>query len=243
MDNKFNGRVTSEIFKDLSSNSDENIKKENEYILEIKCKTPNEDKFCKSFYTIFNKTILDDLNINFPIKLRTTTILSKGDEFGIKRFNLSGITDLINEYYPPQTNNLSLLVPEIYYLEESVIPYLKLNVHEIIEYSTIINDDVYNELFDDWDNTNEEWDDSNGFDNELFFSKNSVFIHDILELVDYVKVEYECGILNKKRRDYVKNLINSSSEFENILLIPILPIEKNTETGKIVVKSPYKLIL
>ena len=31
--NKFNGRVTSEIFKDLSSNNDENIKKENEYKL------------------------------------------------------------------------------------------------------------------------------------------------------------------------------------------------------------------
>ena len=48
---------------------------------------------------------------------------------------------------------------------------------------------------------------------------------------------------NSETEGYVENLINSTSEFENILLIPILPVVKNIETGKIGVEYTYKLIL
>ena len=241
----FNGKVKSKLISDLTSiyDDEKNNKKENEYQLEINCTTPNEDELCKRFYKIFNKTTLDDLNINFPIKVKQTNIILKGDEVGIHMFNLSGITELVSEYYLPQPTKLSLLCPEIFYIDNEVTPYLKLNIYQILEYSKVISNETFDLLFRDWDFSDDEFENEIGYDIEGFTSESSEFIKDISQLIDYVKVEYENDFLNHNRIKYVENLINTSDVFKNILLIPILPVMKDDITGEIGIKHMFSLEL
>jgi hypothetical protein len=192
--------------------------------IEIKCKTTNEDEVCSKFFRKLNRMFLTDMKISYPISISKTELIIKGDEYGLKYFNLLSIKDLVDKYF--EFNGLSkhILTIEILYFDE--VPFLYLYVYKIQDLSHLISNQIFDKVFLEDDENSE-------FPTEDLDEKNISIITSENQLLDIIEVEYFEDMYSIDKIDYLTNHKIELDQFQKLLKCPIIHLEIDENTNKL----------
>jgi hypothetical protein len=206
------------------------IDNEQFFVIDIKCRTTNEDENCQKFFKFLNKMILTEKNITYPITIKKSELIITGDKFGIGYFNLESIKQLIENHFEFDDKFKYILTFQISYLIDEVIPHLTINCYKIQEFPNLLTDETFDKLF-----TNDETNDEIVNDSQ----KRPLFILSNEEFLDKIEIEYYEDMFSDEKIEYLISHNVNLDSFQDILKCPIIDWGLNGNPKNIVDFNQY----
>jgi hypothetical protein len=193
--------------------------------IDLKCRTTNDDYNCIEAYRKINLMILHEKKISYPITIKKSELIIKGDEYGIGLFNLNSIKTLIETHFEFEDKIKYILTIKVDYFNDEVSPYLSIKNYRIQEFPNLLSDETFDKVFSN-DDTNNTIQGSDYLDRPNF-----IFSHH--NLLKKIEVEYYEDMFTAEKIDYLNKHNIDLRLFQDLLKCPIIDWELNIKRKNI----------
>lgn len=208
-----------ETYTDKMDFNEVEINNEKFIEIDLKCRTTNDDALCQEAYRKLNLMILDEKQITYPITIKKTELIIKGDEYGIGLFNLNSIKTLIKSHFEFDGKIKYILTIQVEYFNDEVVPYLSIKCYGIQEFPNLFSDETFDKVFSNDDKNDNKI--SSDYANRPSF----IFTHN--NLLDKIDVEYYEDMFTEEKIAYLNHNNVDLSSFQDLLKCPIIDWELN----------------